>query len=86
MSVEDVLHEFLIKEFGGYTSTIIPYFGVWRDEEETSYDECRRYEVSFVGQERIPILLAKLAEIAKIIEEECIYFQAGQYSCLVYSD
>jgi len=85
ITVEEDLHRFLIEHFGAYTSSTIPSFGFWKSiREATISDECREYEVSFVGKERIPTLLKKLAEIAKIIEEECIYVKAGQYSALIY--
>lgn len=84
-TVEENLHRFLIEHFGAYTSSTIPSFGFWKNmEEATISDECREYEVSFLGKERIPVLLKKLAEIAKIIEEKCIYVKAGQYSGLIY--
>lgn len=85
VTIEQVLHRFLIEQFGAYTSSTIPSFGVWKNTERAVIsDECRQYEVSFVGKERIPVLAKKLAEIAKLIKEECIYLKAGQYSCLVY--
>lgn len=83
-TVGDVLHAFLTQHFGAYTCTTVPYFGFWHGKSGANYDECRLYEVSFVGPERIPLLLAELARIAKLIGEECIYFKAGQYACLVY--
>lgn len=85
VSVELLIHRFLIAKFGSYTSSTIPSFGVWKNAKKAIIsDECRQYEVSFVGKERIPILVQKLAEIAGRIGEDCIYFKAGQYSCLVY--
>jgi hypothetical protein len=47
-------------------------------------DESRQYAVSFKGKDRIPLLLEELAHIATLAGEECIYFEAGQYACLVY--
>ena len=83
-TVEENLHQFLAKELGAFTTTTVPYFGFWRSaNDRTAYDECRLYEVSFVGKERIPVLLEKLAEVALAVDEECIYFKAGQYACLV---
>lgn len=85
ITIEEDLHKFLVEHFGAYTSSTIPSFGFWKNAEEaTISDECREYEVSFLGKERIPVLFKKLAEIAKIIEEKCIYVKAGQYSGLVY--
>ena len=84
-TIEEDLHDFLFREFGAFTTTNVPYFGLWRDAgSRTVYDECRLYEVSFAGKERIPKLLKKLAEVAAAISEDCIYFKAGQYACLVH--
>ena len=84
-TVERNLHIFLIQHFGAYTSALVPSFGIWKDAHQvTVSDECRQYEVSFFGKERIPVLLEKLAEIARYIKEDCIYVKAGQYSGLVY--
>lgn len=83
--VEKELHKFLVRSFGAYTSSTIPSFGFWRNSKKaTICDECRQYEVSFPGKERISLLLKKLAEIALVLKEECIYVKAGQYSALVY--
>lgn len=84
-TTEENLHRFLTETFGAFTTTTIPYFGFWRGNgAELTYDECILYEVSFAGKEKVPLLLAKLAEIADAIGEKCIYFKAGQYACLVY--
>ena len=85
MTVEEDLHEFLVKAFGAYTSSTVPNFGFWKAESEKRvfYDICVEYEVAFAGKEKIPLLLAKLASIAQAIGEECIYVKAGQYACLV---
>ncbi|TSC83266.1 MAG: hypothetical protein G01um101419_96 [Parcubacteria group bacterium Gr01-1014_19] len=84
-TIEQNLHRFLISQFGAYTSTTIPSFGVWKNTRKAVVsDECRQYEVSFNGKERIPLLAGKLAEISKLIGEDCVYLKAGQYSCLVY--
>jgi hypothetical protein len=83
-TVGQEIHRFLIAEFGAYTSTTIPSFGFWRDGgQAVIHDACCQYEVSFVGKERIPLLLAKLARIAEVAGEDCIYFKAGQYTCTV---
>jgi len=85
ITVEEYLHQFIVGHFGAYTSSTIPSFGFWRNAKKVSIcDECREYEVSFMGKERIPVLLKKLAEIATLIQEDCIYVKAGQYSGLVY--
>ncbi|MBI5732348.1 hypothetical protein HY967_00085 [Candidatus Jorgensenbacteria bacterium] len=84
ITVRRVLHEFLTEKFGAYTTSIIPSFGFWNNEgDQLICDECCQYEVSFDGKGKVPLLLKKLAEIAKLIREDCIYLKAGQYTCLV---
>ena len=79
------LGNFLAQNFKAFTFCQVPYFGIWINGQEAIFaDKCRLYEVSFDGKEKISVLGEKLAEIAKIIGEECIYFKAGQYSALVY--
>ncbi len=66
--IEEHLHRFLYEHFGAFTTTILPYFGMWRDGKQRKiYDECRQYEVSFVGKDRIPVLLRQLAVICQLI-------------------
>ncbi|OGN03312.1 MAG: hypothetical protein A2655_00590 [Candidatus Yanofskybacteria bacterium RIFCSPHIGHO2_01_FULL_43_42] len=84
-TVESHIRTFLSDNFGAFTSSTVANFGVWINEERVVFkDRCRVYEVSFNGKHKIPILLKKLAEIARLIGEECIYCKAGQYSCLIY--
>jgi len=84
-TVEEAIKAFLMEHFGAFTTTLLPQFGVWMDDGETiHYDECCRYEVSFVGKEHIPKLLQFLSEVALATEEICLYVSAGQYTCLLY--
>ena len=84
-TVEVALHEFLMDNFGAFTTTVVPYYGFWRaDGERVDHDECRRYEVSFVGKHRIADLMRFIAQVASATNEICIYFKAGQYTCLIY--
>lgn len=84
-SVEKLLHEFIKKHIGAWTYTLSPLAGVWTNElGEIFYDECREYKVAFLGKKRIPALLEILAAVAKEINEECIYVEAGQYSATIY--
>ncbi len=83
--VETCIRDFLMDKFGAFSTTMVPQFGFWRAEDgRVDYDECRRYEVSFLGKEPIGDLMRLLAEICKVIEEDCIYFKAGQYTYLIY--
>lgn len=83
-TLADNLNQFLVDNFGAYTAMTIPAFGIWRGPGGSlASDESRVYEVSFKGKENIPLLIKKLAQIAELTGEECIYLKAGQYSCLV---
>ena len=85
VTVRESLHQFLVKNFSAYTTSTVPGFGFWKNDKKlTIVDECCEYEVSFLGKNKIPVLLRKLAEITNATGEECIYVKAGQYSALVY--
>lgn len=83
-TVESWIETFLRINFGAFTRSSVPNFGVWHNGEEVIHDECVQYEVSFAGKEKIPFLLELLSQVAKQTGEKCIYLKAGQYSCLVY--
>lgn len=83
-SIEEVLHQFLTENFGAYHTTLAREAGFWKNGMgQMIYDESVRYEVAFLGKERLPLLLEKIAAIAKIIQEDCIYITVGQYTGLV---
>ncbi|MBI5654121.1 hypothetical protein HZC53_00485 [Candidatus Uhrbacteria bacterium] len=83
-TVEEHLKDILLKEFGAFSVTELPYVGLWRNHErDLICDRSMRYEVSFVGQDRIPLLMGMLARIAAVVGEECIYFTAGEDACLI---
>ena len=70
-TIRKTLHQFLIKNFGAYTTSSIPSFGFWRDaSQDTVTDACIKYEVSFLGKEKIPLLFKQLAQIAYAIKEK----------------
>lgn len=83
-TLSENLNRFLVGNFGAYTVMTIPGFGIWKGPGGSPVsDESRIYEVSFKGKENIPLLMKKLAQIAELTGEECIYLKTGQYSCLV---
>lgn len=83
-TLADDLNRFLEENFGAYTVFDIPGFGIWKGPGGSFVkDKSQIYEVSFRGKENIPLLIRKLARIAELTGEECIYLKAGQYSCLV---
>lgn len=84
-TVEKYLRQLLTKHFDAFTTSVIPNFGVWRSHTgQLVNDECKEFRVSFLGKDRIPLLLEALGEIAAVIGEACIYVEAGQYAALVY--
>lgn len=84
-TVEKHLKAFLTQNFGAFTTSIVPNFGIWRNETgQLVDDECREFRVSFLGKRRIALLLEELALVAHAIGEACIYVEAGQYAALVY--
>jgi hypothetical protein len=83
-TIEKHLESFLLKEFGAYTTSMVPSFGLWRDERhEVVTDESRQYEVAFIGRDRLKALIEELATIARITQEDCFYFKAGEDVCLI---
>jgi hypothetical protein len=83
-TIEKRLEDFLLDEFGAYTTFMVPSFGLWRaDNREVVGDECRQYEVAFSGRERVRTLIHELANIARDVKEDCFYFKAGEDVCLI---
>ena len=83
-TVEEALHEYLDNEFGAYTTSLIPQFGLWRNaDRKVEIDKCCQYEVAFCGKERIAPLIKFLTNICRAIGEDCLYFKAGQYACTI---
>lgn len=86
-TVENIIHQFLMKNFQGYTVEAGNIFGYFKNknQEEEEYGEHRRFTVAFKGEEKIPLLEKFLAYIGKMIREESIYFEIGKNAWLVYS-
>lgn len=86
-SIEDALHEFLLKEFGGYTASGGNIFGFWLGPRgRVHYGEHKTYTVAFLGKDRIPRLIAFLAKIARVMGEECVYLETGEDASLIYPE
>lgn len=84
-TIEEIVHKFLVSNFEGYTAATGNIFGFWKDENGAeSYGEHKEYKVAFAGKERVKYLEFFLAEIAEIIHEDCIYFETGEDSWLIY--
>ncbi len=84
-TIEEAVHQFLVSKFKGYTAASGNIFGFWKDENGVeSYGEHKEYKVAFVGKEMIPELEFFLSQIADSIQEDCIYFETGEDSWLIY--
>jgi len=86
-SYEDIVHDFLIKRFSGYTASAGNIFGYWRDARtgRESYGEHKEYKVSFRGKNRVAMLKEFLSELAGELDEDSIYLEYGEDAWLVYA-
>lgn len=85
-TIENIIHQFLIENFSGYTVEAGNIFGYWKDENnKEEYGEHRKFTVAFIGKEKIVILERFLAKIAKLIQEKCLYLETGEDAWLIYS-
>ncbi len=84
---EEIVHQFLLKNFGGYTASAGNIFGFWRDEKAGPewYGEHREYKVSFRGQNRVAMLQRFLGRLASELDEETIYLEYGEDAWLVHA-
>ena len=80
-SVGYEIHNFLRGNYGLAWSQTPNVEGFWMGKSEGNYT---KFEISFVGKERIPTLKRVLAQIAEKIGEECIYLLTGADSWYVY--
>ncbi|MCL5733175.1 MAG: hypothetical protein M1334_00730 [Patescibacteria group bacterium] len=83
--IEDVIHNFLTKNFNSYTVDTGNIFGYWKENGKEEYDEHRRFTVAFLGKEKIPVLEKFIANIAYSIGEKCIYLETGEDAWLIYA-
>ena len=86
-SIENRLHGFLMDNFGGYTAQAGNIFGYWREDDGCdSYGEHREFSVAAPDASKLPMLKQFLAEMARDLKEECVYFRAGHEASLIYPD
>lgn len=84
---EEIVHDFLMKHFGGYTASAGNIFGFWRDAKSgrESYGEHKEYKVSFRGRNRVALLQQFLSKLATELDEETIYMEYGEDAWLVHA-
>jgi hypothetical protein len=84
--LEDRIHRYLVDTFGGYTAATGNIFGYWRDKRGgESYGEHKEYKVGLLADDRLPELKRFLAHLARELDEECIYLEAGREAWFIYA-
>ena len=84
-TLEDRLHDFLLKEFSGYTASAANLFGYWRNKSGREfYGEHKEYKVSLLDKKRIGLLEDFLARVGNEMGEKSVYLAAGDDSWLIY--
>jgi hypothetical protein len=84
-TVERRLHDYLLAQFGGYTTSAANLCGYWVSPTgESHYGEHREYRVFLNGGKRTLSLKRFLAEVAAEIDEQCICFANGHRSCFIF--
>lgn len=79
--VEQEISKFLEKNYGHAWSQTPNVKGFWMGKPDGDYT---KFEISFVGKEKIPKLKRFLAKIGEKIGERCIYLLTGADSWYVY--
>lgn len=85
-TIEDILHGFLLEKYGGYTAASSTVYGFWKTEAgKLAYGEHRQYTVAFSGKHRVGELEKLIADIARLVGEQCIYLETGEDAWLIYA-
>ena len=84
--IEDKIHRFLLRRFGGYTAAAGNIFGYWKDRTgKQLYGEHKEYKVGVFEERRVAELKRFLAELASEMGEQCIYLETGKEACFIYA-
>jgi hypothetical protein len=82
---EQEIHEYLSTTFNGYTVSSGNISGHWKDDSgHDFYGEHREYKVALPDQIARETLELFIASIAAEMEEECVYFEYGEETWLIY--
>ena len=82
---EREIHDFLVTNFNGYTVSSGSISGHWKDiTGHDHYGEHRQYKVAVTAGESRESLQAFLADLAREMDEECIYLEVGREITLIY--
>jgi len=86
LMIEERIHRFLLRKFGGYTAAAGNIFGYWKDDSGREfYGEHKEYKVGVLEDKRIPELKRFLAEMAADLDEQCLYLEAGKEASFIYA-
>jgi hypothetical protein len=82
---KELIHEFLMDNYNAYTLETSNTEGFWRHNRKSRVfqDTNARYEVSFLGKDKVPRFVGFLSEMCGIMGEEAIYLTMGRKSYLV---
>ncbi len=84
--IEERIHRFLLRKFGGYTAAAGNIFGYWKDESgKEFYGEHKEYKVGVLEDRRISDLKRFLAQLAADLDEQCLYLEAGKEASFIYA-
>jgi hypothetical protein len=85
-TLEDKIHRYLLRRFGGYTAATGNIFGYWKDARGREfYGEHKEYKVAVLEDRRVPELKRFVAQLAAEMREECIYMEAGKEAFFIYA-
>jgi hypothetical protein len=82
---KELIHHFLMENYNAYTMEASDTQGFWRQNKQSKIfqDVNARYEVSFLGKEKIPRFVEFLSEMCRMMGEEAVYLTMGKNSYLV---
>jgi hypothetical protein len=86
-TLEEKIHRYLLRRFGGYTAAAGNIFGYWKDARGRQfYGEHKEYKVALLEDRRVPELKRFVAQLAADLREECIYMEAGKEAFFIYAE
>jgi hypothetical protein len=85
-TLEEKIHRYLLRRFGGYTAAAGNIFGYWKDARGREfYGEHKEYKVALLEDRHVPELKRFIGELAAEMREECIYMEAGKEAFFIYA-
>jgi hypothetical protein len=83
-TVEQSVHEYLLKHFGGYTATSANLFGYWKEDHgKYIYGEHREFTVALPNDQGLPELKDFLGRTARTLGEDYLYVEVAGVALLL---